>query len=194
MNCKTFLDALAFIAKKFGRAKLHNHSHVIACLKDLLPERKAARKVMDTAYAMGIAEKFDQVCGKAAHKQQVVLSQCSIQLCSDLGFQKEIVDDVLWAYGIAMGFEARPEALPKSASSPAPTPSPQSVPQPLPQPVPSQQPPNSQAISTKDIEIQYHENIIASETQYVGKRLKFIGTVDSVKRDNDNQIFIALSS
>jgi hypothetical protein len=142
MECKTLLDALAFIAKRSGKDVLHNRSFVIACLKDLLPDQKAARNVLDAAFAMGVAEKFDEACGKAVNRQQMALSQCCMRLCDDHGFERELVEDVLWAYGIALGFDARPEpkqAQPHPAPSPpppAPKPSYQPRPQPSPLPVP----------------------------------------------------------
>jgi len=181
MACKTLSEALVIITKRFGKGILHNRSHVIACLKDLLPEQKSARNVLDAAFAMGIAEKFDEVCGKAIQRQQAVLSQCSMQLCDDHGFQKELVDDVLWAYGIAMGFDAKPEPMQKSA--------PNQVPKSSPQPMPS-----TQAISVNDIAMQYYENIVASDMQYLGKRLKLTGTVECVQKERDNRIYIAISS
>jgi len=138
MNCRTLSEALAFIVKKSRKGILHNRSHVIACLKDLLPEQKAARNILDAAFSIGVAEKFDEVCGKAIHKQQIALSQCSMQLCDDHGFEKELVDDVLWAYGIAMGFDERPEPKPaQSQPQPSPAPYPQPhTPKPSPQPGP----------------------------------------------------------
>jgi len=149
MECKTLPDALALIAKRSGKDKLRNRSFVIACLKDLLPDQKAARNVLDAAFAVGIAEKFDEACGKAVHKQQMALSQCAMRLCDDHGFEKELVEEVLWAYGIAMGFDARPEpkqAQPKTQPHPAPpspTPAPKPPSQPRLQPSPSPVPRSS---------------------------------------------------
>jgi hypothetical protein len=131
MNCKTLPEALALIAEKSEKGKLCNRSYVIACLKDLLPEQKAARNVLDAAFALGVAKKFEEARYKAIHGQQVALSQCSMQLCDDHGFQKELVDDTLWAYGIALGFDARPDPKPPHKQVPKP---PQPPPQPRPQP------------------------------------------------------------
>jgi len=166
MSCKTFPEALTLIAKKFGKGKLHNRSFVIACLKDLLPEQKAARKVLDAAFAIGVAEKFDEACGDAVNKQQMVLSQCSMQLCSDHGFQKELVEDVLWAYGIAMGFtmpepyqkKARP--VPKPPLQVVPSPQPSIPKQPLeqpPQPLLSPQVPSSRGEDDTSISLEIEE-------------------------------------
>jgi len=128
-------DALATIAKRFGRDALHNRSHLIACLKDLVPEQKAARAVLDAAFSLGIPKKFDEACGKPINKQQFVLSQCSMQLCDDYGFEKVLVDEVMWAYCQALGFEAMPAPSPKPSPSPAPTrPAPPNPPPPRPTP------------------------------------------------------------
>jgi len=200
MNCKTLPEALDFIVKRAGKDKLRDRSHVIACLTDLLPEQKAARKVLDTAFAMGVAEKFDEASGNAVNRQQMVLSQCCLHLCSDHGFQKELVEDVLWAYGIAMGFSI-PEPLPKTATEQVPKPHSKSAPNALPKLVPAPQPPapkqapkllpqpapslhssNVQAISVNEITLQYLKNFAAAETQYQGKRLRLKGTVKSVER------------
>jgi hypothetical protein len=147
----------------------------------LLPEQKAARNILNAAFAMGIAEKFDEASGKALHRQQMALSQCSMRLCDDHGFDKELVGDVLWAYGTAMGFDARSEARP------------QALVQPL-QPAPYPQPPSSQAISINDVEMQYYENLQETKTRYLGKWLQLTGIVKRIKIDNDCRRYIALCS
>jgi len=203
MSCKTFHEALALIAKKFGKTKLHNRSFVIACLKDLLPDQKAARKILDTAFANGVAEKFDEASGTAVNRQQMVLFQCCMQLCSDHGFQKELVEDTLWAFGIVIGFKSRPETSTTSATKQVPKPTPQPAPQPLPKPAPkpslqpasSSPPPSSQkAIDVNEIATKYNENIVAAKTQYEGKRLRLKGTVSGVKDDHRGRIYIAIDS
>jgi len=182
MNCKTLPEALDFIAKRSGKDKLRNRSFVIACLKDLLPDQKAARNVLDAAFAVGVAEKFDESCGKAVQKQQMALSQCAMRLCDDHGFERGLVEEVLWAYGIAMGFEAIPE--PKLAS------------QPPPKPMSYPQVPNSKTVSvnyiTNEIAKKYSD-FLAAEAQYQGKRLRLTGTVESIqKNDFDGKMLIAL--
>ncbi|MDR2560285.1 MAG: hypothetical protein LBC63_00720 [Holophagales bacterium] len=118
MSCKSLAEALATIERMLGKDTLQNGSLVIACLTDLLPDQKAVRKVLEAAIAAGVTKAFTDVCGKAPDKQASAVSQYTVRLYDDCGFKKTLVEDVLWAYGRALGFEARLGQHPSQSPQP----------------------------------------------------------------------------
>jgi len=108
MACKTLSEALATIENQFGKNALQNDSRLLAYLTDFLPDQKATRKILESAFSIGISKKIAAACGKSLDEQQLVLSRCVTQLQGDFGFKKELIEDVLWTYARAVGITATP--------------------------------------------------------------------------------------
>ena len=118
MSCKSLSEALATIERMLGKDTLQNGSLVVACLTDLLPDQKAVRKVLEAAFTVGVTKIFTDVCGKPPDKQVSAVSQCAARLYTDYGFKKTLTEDVLWAYGRALGLNAGLQPGPSQSSQP----------------------------------------------------------------------------
>jgi len=118
MSCKSLAEALTTIERMLGKDTLQKGPLVNACLTDLLPDQKAVRKVLEAAFTIGVTKIFTDVCGKPPDKQVSAVSQCAVRLYDDFGFKKTLTEDVLWAYGRALGLDGKMQQPPSQSSQP----------------------------------------------------------------------------
>jgi len=118
MSCKTLAEAFATVERMLGKDTLQDGPLLSRCLTDLLPDQKATRKVLEAAFSIDVPRIFIDLRGKAPDKQLQALSQCTMKLYDDFGFKKTLIEDVLWAYGGALGLDAKLQPPASQSSQP----------------------------------------------------------------------------